>query len=149
MATRPSPARETHGIRRELIQAVQPERRWWALLSLATFLGTAGLTASSPDQPVGDWKLRVNWPSGPADVVLTVAEKDGALTATWTGPRGRLTAADVTFADAVLRFVLEPQDQNGSRVKLRFEGRVADGKIDGYLLPPRGARIKVTGKRKA
>jgi hypothetical protein len=65
------------------------------------------------------------------------------------GPQGLLTAVDVTFSDAVLRFVLQPQDQNGKPVKLHFEGRVAKGKIDGHLLTPRGARIKVTGERKS
>jgi hypothetical protein len=139
--------------------AVQPDRRWRARLSLAMFLGTAVLTAdaavlgsqaaASSSDPVGDWKLQVEWPSGRADVVLTVTEKDGVLAATWTGPQGQLTADAVTFSDAVLRFALQPQDQNGNPVKLRFEGRIAKGKIDGHLLTPRGGSIKVTGERKS
>jgi hypothetical protein len=67
--------------------SVRPHRRWRTPLLLATFFGT--VRAASPSElPLGDWKLQVEWPSGRADVVLTVTEKDGVLAATWTGLKG-------------------------------------------------------------
>ncbi|HSC27983.1 MAG TPA: hypothetical protein VLD67_11955 [Vicinamibacterales bacterium] len=118
-------------------------------VALTAFLVAGGATAAYGDEPLGDWNLKVDWPNRTADVVLTVSRSDKGLVATWTGPQGRLTADAVTFSDQVLRFTLGVEDQNGDPVKLQFEGRIKDGRIDGQLVTPRGAKIKVTGRRVA
>ena len=56
--------------------AGRSSRRWRAILSASLIPGIAVLIAASPDVPIGDWRLQVDWPSGRADVTLTITEKD-------------------------------------------------------------------------
>lgn len=130
-----------------------PDVRTRSALHAILLMAALGITTLAPAssaaaaQAAGAWKLQVDWPDGRADVILTVTEKDGALTATWAGPRGTLPADAVSIADGVLTFVLQVKDQDGNPLELRFEGRIAGERIDGHLAMPRGRAIKVTGQR--
>ncbi len=91
--------------------------------------------------------MQAEWVNGTSAVSVVVTEVDGDLAVAWEGRQGKLDGKEVAFADGVLSFTLEVENQNSESIDLRFEGVIKGDRIDGKLVLPNGAEMKVDGRR--
>jgi len=104
-------------------------------------------TQSPPQSALGHWSMQAEWVNGTSAVSVVVTEVDGDLAVAWEGRQGKLDGKEVAFADGVLSFTLEVESQNSESIDLRFEGVIKGDRIDGKLVLPNGAEMKVDGRR--
>ncbi len=121
------------------------------VLLVAALLVSLGAAPQGGAEMVGTWDLTVSGPQESSSAVLVVKERDGELTARWSGVLGTLDAVDTTFKAGELRLVLEvTSTTDGStftKVRLPFRARLEDDRLEGTLRSPSGDDLTVQGSR--
>ncbi len=119
---------------------------WMVFLAVLVF--GAPLLFAAADDITGAWEMTMDFGGRPSFAQVSIARgADGGLTGKWGGN----DLLDVKFADSKLTFVrvirMPGQDQP-MEFKLRYQGTLKDGKIEGKLISDQGefaangARIK-------
>lgn len=122
------------------------------MLACVVLAAAAQMAGASPD-PLGTWELTVQWPQGPVEVTLDVAEGENGLEVQWTGPQGTLDGQSVSYVEGELKFALQvTTTRDGSTFedrKLPFRGQIDGDRIEGTLMSPAGRSMRVTGARRS
>ncbi len=115
-------------------------------LPLATFILFTGIafadeTPAPDDGIVGAWHVLTEFRGQEMTSKITIAKgEDGSLSGTYLDSRGGTSELEeLTFADGTLTFV-----RKAGQRSIRFEGKLADGRIEGHHLMGR-QRIPATG----
>jgi hypothetical protein len=118
--------------------------RWALLLSLAVCLATVALAADNA-AVVGTWKISTEMQGQPVEMTMEIKEADGALTGTWTSPRGSDTMSDIKWDGQELSFSRTVSRQ-GQDFKVQSTAKITGDTLEGKMkLPQR--EIPFTGKK--
>jgi hypothetical protein len=118
--------------------------RWVLLLSLAACLATAAVAADNA-AVVGTWKISTEMQGQPVEMTMEIKEADGALTGTWTSPRGSDPMSDVKWDGQELSWSRTVSRQ-GQEFKIQSTAKITGDTLEGKMKMPQ-REIPFTGKK--
>jgi hypothetical protein len=135
-------------VERQEIETMHNSRRTIGLaltLVLAVSLAPAALAADNATV-TGTWKVAMEMQGQPVDVTLEIKEAEGgALTGTWTSPRGSDPLADVEWDGQQLSFS-RTVDRQGQQFKIEHTAKVTGDTLEGKMILPQ-REIPFSGKK--
>jgi hypothetical protein len=114
------------------------------MLSLAACLATAALAADNA-AVVGTWKISTEMQGQPVEMTMEIKEADGALTGTWTSPRGTDNLSDIKWDGQELSFS-RTVNRQGQEFKIQSTAKVQGDTLEGKMMLPQ-REIPFTGKK--